>query len=1005
MKNIVVFAILCMAFLTPRYSTAQIQRCHTFESSQDFRLKNPNAETDAQFESWLTKKLTVKSLTTARTLATTYTIPVIFHIVHNGEAVGTGSNLSAARIKQQLDQLNRDFANQSGSSYAVAANMDIQFCLAVVGKDGKALAEPGIERINRNSKGWLAPPYDASTSDSYVDEVIMPQTIWDPYQYLNIWVLHIDETYLIGKATFPSSSLPGTFTNETDTHAGVMVHYKSVGSVSSPGGFGSSYGLGRTLTHEMGHAFGLRHIWGDAACGTDYCNDTPPQKEETVGCPAAGELNGCSPLVPKMFENYMDYTSDNCVNTFTTDQKSRMLAVVQNSPRRKELIQSATCTIPGANTVRFGQVYRAVTEDATTTAVCPRYRDVVVPLNVYGAATDEATINFSNSGTATEGVDYTIIPSTVMFTKDDASAKSITIRIFDDAAVEAPETIVLNYTIEGTGVTAGLGAQTFTLDISDNDRELVINAAAAYPLLNENFGTSGGTWPAGWSWGSFINPAGKNQWVVSSNGGTNFSGQSAHITNDVTTRPNRFDPASASDVLLISKPISAQGYSGLQLSFQFKCNGQYVSSAQYAYGTLMYSTDGYYFDYLTDPEGYIYLLQGYPNAVIANGIELPAVLNNTTFYLGFRWLNKNATAADPGLTIDDVKITGTATLVESRAGQTGSETIMAGQDVYITNTTADAVIARIRNASRNLDCISATVAQAGNGTVAVNTTMGSFTRTQKVIQISPAQPDATTSYDLTLYFTEAELAAWGVNKDKLKILKVKDGADLSKTLTSAHAEVVSPTAVEVNTAGGYIAYTGHFTGFSQFMLVSPNFVLPVQWITFEARPAESHIDLAWKTGAEKDNKGFAVERSLDGHRFAAIGWVDAGTTSSKPHSYTFADHQVVPHTTYYYRLKQVDNNGAYEYSGVRQARIAGSGITLKVVPNPVQDWLKMHLSGVKAPADMQLVDARGQVVGRWKNVNTTAQVFEIPMQHLPSGIYSLVVVWPEGIRTQKVIKQ
>jgi hypothetical protein len=137
--------------------------------------------------------------------------------------------------------------------------------------------------------------------------------------------------------------LPGLNLGETSTHAGVFIQYKTVGSVINPGIWGTLNGLGRTLTHESGHFLGLKHIWGDSICGDDYCSDTPPQFEPTSGCPSVGTLNYCIPLVAKMFENYMDYTSDSCKNTFTQDQKTRMQTVMANSPRRASLGTSTVC--------------------------------------------------------------------------------------------------------------------------------------------------------------------------------------------------------------------------------------------------------------------------------------------------------------------------------------------------------------------------------------------------------------------------------------------------------------------------------------------------------------------------------------------------------------------------------------------------------------------------------------------------------------------------------------
>ena len=101
----------------------------------------------------------------------------------------------------------------------------------------------------------------------------------------------------------------------------------------------TSYGLGRTATHEIGHWLGLFHTWGDQFCGTDYCDDTPI-------CQSSNSTTTCNTITSKcdaitttnMIENYMDYSPDRCMNTFTECQKKRMRAVLGVAPRRKQLI-------------------------------------------------------------------------------------------------------------------------------------------------------------------------------------------------------------------------------------------------------------------------------------------------------------------------------------------------------------------------------------------------------------------------------------------------------------------------------------------------------------------------------------------------------------------------------------------------------------------------------------------------------------------------------------------
>ena len=122
-------------------ATKKVVRCYTTEVVNEYRKKHPNAETDAQFETWLSKKKQERKA--QRGLVTNYTIPIIFHVISQTSTIGSGDNLTASMISEQLLQLNKDFANLSNSRYPVASNTGIQFVLAKNDTLGNTLIEPG----------------------------------------------------------------------------------------------------------------------------------------------------------------------------------------------------------------------------------------------------------------------------------------------------------------------------------------------------------------------------------------------------------------------------------------------------------------------------------------------------------------------------------------------------------------------------------------------------------------------------------------------------------------------------------------------------------------------------------------------------------------------------------------------------------------------------------------------------------------------------------------------
>lgn len=310
------------------------------------RAKHPEMGSRAAFEKTLQERIEqIKKLErTGRLADVVLTIPVVVHVVHAGEAVGTGRNISEAQVKAQLETLNEDFRRKPGTrgfnDNANGADIEIEFCLAAINPTGGTITERGIDRVNGASN------FGKSTwSKADIDGVLKPNTFWDPEKYFNIWVVDFaaSDDRLLGYAQFPSqSTLPGLSPNSgAGSTDGVVIRYQSFGNAEK-GNFPvmqAPYNLGRTLTHEVGHWLGLIHIWGDANCGNDFVDDTPTQASESRGCQKGRVSCGGTNMV----ENYMDYSDDACFNIFTRGQKTRMRAVMQVAVRRANLVNANVC--------------------------------------------------------------------------------------------------------------------------------------------------------------------------------------------------------------------------------------------------------------------------------------------------------------------------------------------------------------------------------------------------------------------------------------------------------------------------------------------------------------------------------------------------------------------------------------------------------------------------------------------------------------------------------------
>lgn len=346
----VLFLLLILISFTSIQSVAQ-RTCGTKEPSPDW---------DKWFNSKVNEYKTAKA--SARGAVVNFTIPVVIHVLHNGDAVGTNENISYLQIQSAIKALNDDFSGTNSDIVNVpqvfqnvkAGNTGISFCLAQVNPSGTILSEPGVERINILSRGWTNPGSILSRGSffNYINSTIKPSTIWDPSKYLNVWLVDVNinmtPSRLLGYATFPlGSGLSGIQDSETASTSGLVIRYDTWGTI---GNLDPSFNKNRTATHEIGHWLGLRHIWGDRddCSGDDYCGDTPPQKTKNFGCKTHPyNLGVCSGNnTGEMFMNFMDYGNDPCIIMFTQDQVDRMQTAMLNGVYRNPLTFSNACQTP-----------------------------------------------------------------------------------------------------------------------------------------------------------------------------------------------------------------------------------------------------------------------------------------------------------------------------------------------------------------------------------------------------------------------------------------------------------------------------------------------------------------------------------------------------------------------------------------------------------------------------------------------------------------------------------
>jgi hypothetical protein len=241
----------------------------------------------------------------------TIEIPVVVNVLYKTSA----ENISLTQIESQIAVLNADFA---------ALNADYNNTPSIfqgvrAGATGVTFKLDAVVRKATNKTSWSTNNAMKKSSQGGISPT-------SPTTKLNMWCCNLGGG-ILGYAQFPGGS------SSTD---GVVIDnnaFGNTGTVIAP------YHKGRTATHEVGHWMNLRHIWGDANCGSDLVSDTPLHNAENYGCPTYPHYSTCSGAPVEMTMNYMDYTDDPCMYMFTAGQKTRMQAVFATGGPRNSFAQ------------------------------------------------------------------------------------------------------------------------------------------------------------------------------------------------------------------------------------------------------------------------------------------------------------------------------------------------------------------------------------------------------------------------------------------------------------------------------------------------------------------------------------------------------------------------------------------------------------------------------------------------------------------------------------------
>jgi PKD repeat protein len=304
------FLLLLLFILSVTAHSQEHVRCGTAEYEKalmdaDPALAKKRADFDAMTSGYAQRNIQDNTI---------YTIPLVIHVMHKGEPVGTGSNLSDEVIMNHIKVLNERFRKVTGSlGDGQGVDTQIQFALASRSNTGQCTT--GVDRVNMsgNAAYMNHGVYYSNPSALSMSDLVMASS-WNTAKYLNI--------YLVSEFDSGANPIAGI------SLAQAVIMLKS--NFEDP--------FDDTLVHEVGHHLSLYHTFEGGSitacppvqngCGYgigDCCSDTPPHKTAEV-CSITTNSCANNSTDISFTRNYLTYGDSSCHNMFTGQQRDRMIA-------------------------------------------------------------------------------------------------------------------------------------------------------------------------------------------------------------------------------------------------------------------------------------------------------------------------------------------------------------------------------------------------------------------------------------------------------------------------------------------------------------------------------------------------------------------------------------------------------------------------------------------------------------------------------------------------------
>ena len=691
-----------------------------------------------------------------------------------------------------------------------------------------------------------------------------------------------------------------------------------------------------------------------------------------------------------------------------------------------------TAVIPSIPEVRFSAGFASYAEARSDSSGARRFTDYPVDVSIISAPTGNATVTYSLQGgnTALEGLDFEFTtngdftnPSKQhVFNNGVIGVKTLTIRVYDDAEIEGPESLGITFNVSGSTNAFAGSANIYNITINDNDFAPVGYVGNGTFSPDTVSGVSGSVSP-------FKSDRFKHKLhnlytaaelkAAGILAAGNITALKLKVTSKNSTRPYAgFTIAMANS----SSTNLSSGYG----------SGDFTTVWSGDYSTVLGDND---FTFTTP-----FAWDGFSNVLVQycfdNGAQATAetkadtmqVYTVSSAYYSSVYSNTTTNSTTAGCSLGAANIsfaritaTFTATFgtpIASALNSTSTEYFNTGAatDPFNFYTNSGSLLAVFKNTSMfNYGNTSVVIDRAGTSVKKFyNDTDSSMYIMEKTFTVTPTFNNSIGAYEATFYFTKAEKEGWETaTKQSFDNIRMIKTAGPISSVTPANpngagnVEIVVPTSIGIVGTNTYFITANFNSGFSGFGFGLPFGTLPVTLLDFAGKLQGDDALLSWSTSTEQNTKSFELQKSTDGVNYRNIGQVAAAGNSTTKRTYSFVDKDFASATNYY-RLNMVDNDNKGKLSNVVVLRNAKNKQSIVVVNNPFKDVIRLRFSQVpQGRLVLQLSDNSGRVVLRqtFNNLAQNMVDFNVRSNVLSGGVYVLSAQLEGQRYAMKVMKQ